>query len=320
MELLNHTRYPAGIARMVIGQDDRIAASVLVRVTYDVRGAALVAGEAQPWIFSQTPWEGPRGAMDSDLVFYKGGVDVFLFGNAVAPARSRTSEMAVVVRVGENFERRVRVFGPRVWQRRAVGLTATSPRPFSTVPLTLSQAFGGKDTWDGLEIPWPENPDGQGFYQSEDTAVDRPLPCIEEPEHLITRWDDRPPSAGLGPLPVGSSLRSKQGLVLGPDGQPKITARLFNAAFAPMIAAEAKPGDAVTVSGVSAEGLLGFTLPPCPFFVRLRFGSEVHELPLTIDQIGILADEQRAFIAYRCPFRYIVHALQERACELFERG
>lgn len=319
MDLTNHTRFPAGIARMVIGQDDRIAASVLVRVTYDVRGGELTPSDEQPWIFSNAPWESPKGWMDSDLVFYKGGVDVFLFGHAVSEGGRPTSQVDVEIRVGASFQRLVRVTGPRVWYRGLGSLVPTPAGRFEALALTLGNAFGGRDTWDGLEIPWQENPDGMGFYASEENAVDKPLPYIEEPSALIAKWDDRPPTAGLGPLPIGSPLRSKQGFVLDDQNRPKITPRFFNSAFAPMICPAVKSGERAAVAGVSADGLLAFTIPEIPFFVRLRFDSEQHELPLAIDQIGIEASDRRVFIAYRCPFRYIVVPLQIRECHLLER-
>ncbi len=68
MELTNHTRYPALIARMVAAED-RIAASVLVRVKYRIERGRLVPSNEQPWGVSQGPWEGPAGLMEGDLVF-----------------------------------------------------------------------------------------------------------------------------------------------------------------------------------------------------------------------------------------------------------
>jgi len=318
VDLDNHTRYPAGLARMVYGED-RIAASVLVRVTYDIRDEALVPSDAQPWLVSNDPWVGPQGPMVSDLVFYKGGVDVFLFGRAVPEGGGTTTEMDVTLRVGGDFERRVRVFGPRVWYRRFGGLAATSPRPFASMPLGLGQAFGGTDAWDGLAVPYPDNPDGQGFYLSEESAIDKPLPCVEDPAHLVEKWDDRPPPAGLVPMPITSPIRAKNGMIQSANGRAKIRAHFFNAAFPAMIAARVEPGDAVRIEGVSASGPIRLELPRHPLCVRLRFGAEVHEFPLAIDQVGFEVDEQRVFIAYRFPFRYVVHELQERSCELFER-
>jgi hypothetical protein len=319
MELTNLTRYPAGLARMAC-KEDRIAASAIVRVTYEIRGGALVVSEDQPWEVSMRPWEGPKGWMDGDYIFYKEGVDVFLFGRAIPPGGEPASQMDVELRIGEGHTRRVRVFGPRVWERGASGLVASSPQPFPELPLTLANAFGGKDAWDGLTIAWQENPYGIGFFVSEESAEGKRLPCIEEIDHLISAWDDKPPVAGLGPLPLGSPLHSKQGLEVSAEGAMKITPRLFNAAFAPMIAKGIKPGDAVQITGVSASGPVRFRLPEIPFVLRLRFGAGAYELPFSMDQIGIEVDEERVFIAYRSPFRYVIRELEERQCELMERG
>jgi len=319
VELTNHTAYPAGIARQLCGED-RIAASVLTRVTYDLRDGRLRPAEQQPWIVSHTPWDGPRGPMESDLVFYKGGVDVFVFGRAAPLGGKPTTEMEVELCIGQDFRRKVRVTGPRVWYRRMGSLAPTAPRPFTSLPLTMRYAFGGADAWDGLQIPYPDNPEGTGFYLSEESAIDKPLPCVEEPDQLITKWDDRPAPAGLVPYPPMSPLRAKHGLLMTQKGEAKLTARFFNTAYPPMIAERVNLGDAVSLDGVSERGPVRFTLPRHAFYTRLRFGAEVHALDLAIDQVGVEVDEQRVFIAYRSPFRYTVRELEARSCELIERS
>lgn len=318
MELENRTRYPAGLARMAYG-GDRVAASVLVRVTYDLKNGRLTPSEEQPWIVSNQPWSSPRGWMPGDLVFYKGGVDLFLFGHATPEDGKPAKQMEVVVTLGSTFRRRAHVSGARVWHRRLGQLVPTPPQPFASLPLTLHYAYGGADTWDGLAIPWPDNPEGIGFYLEEKNAVDRPLPCIEEPEQLIQKWDDRPPAAGFCALPATSSMRARHGLTEGPPPSLKRVPRMFNAAFPPMIAPHAHPGDPFTVTGVSRNGPLHFTLPAPQLLVRLAFGGEVHEEAPAIDEVGVDVDKQTAFIAYRYPFRYVVHEMQARSCELLER-
>ncbi|MCA9663431.1 MAG: DUF2169 domain-containing protein [Myxococcales bacterium] len=315
MELTNHTRFPAGLARMVYG-DDRIAASALVRVTYAREGRDFVAAAAQPWIVSMSPWEGPRGWMEGDLIFRKGGADVFLFGEAQAEGSRPTTHLEVGVEIAGGFSRRVLVHGRRLWRRRLGGLVPGAPEPFTSLPLTLANAFGGVDRYDDLAIAWPENPGGTGFYVDEASAVDRPLPAIEEIDQPVTRWSDRPPPAGLGPLPVGSPLRARHLEIEG--GRPKLRPRCFNAAFAPMIADMIEPGAAVRLSGVSPRGPLHLELPRRCFALRLRFGGERHELPLHIDQVAFCVDDEALMIAYRSSFRYVVVPLQERACELVE--
>ena len=81
MELVNSTPYPAQIFRTVIDQE-RIAASVFARLTFDIAAGSLSLSHEQSWPVSAPPWDSPYGPMDSDEVFWKGGVDVFLFGHA----------------------------------------------------------------------------------------------------------------------------------------------------------------------------------------------------------------------------------------------
>ncbi|CAN98316.1 hypothetical protein sce8146 [Sorangium cellulosum So ce56] len=317
MELVNRTGFPAGIFRTVI-DDDRLAASVLARITFDVRrGGALTPSEEQSWIVSGPPWESPCGPMDSDEVFYKGGVDVFLFGHARAPGGREVSQMEVKIAVGD-WSRTIRVIGDRVWRRSGDQLRPSAPMPFLEMPLTLAHAFGGKDEWDGLSVGYPENEQGKGYYLEEDHAEGGPLPNLEEPDALIAAWTDRPEPVGLGACPITSGQRLRNGLGFDDEGRiTELRPTLFNAAFPRMILPGARPGDPVRVDGVLSEGPLAFQIPDAAPRVRLTFGDEVIERPLAIDQIGIEADRYRVFIAYRYPFRYVIHPLQRRRCELF---
>ncbi|MEP7121749.1 MAG: DUF2169 domain-containing protein [Byssovorax sp.] len=314
MDLENTTRFPARLFRTAI-DDDRLAASVAARITYDIRGGALIESEEQAWPVSDAPWQSEYGILDGDQLFYRGGVDVFLFGHA-RPAKRDATTMRIITRVGA-FTREMAVHGVRVWHKRVAGLAATAPRPIGAIPLTMSHAYGGKDLWDGLEIAYPLNAEGMGFYLNEASAVDRPLPNLEEPDQLITRWDDRPSPAGVMAYPPGAPIRLAAMHRPG-EGKPLITfdARMFNAAHPRMIAPAAPPGTLVEVEGVSPDGPITFALPPLPLRARIRFDAEEAVQPLLVDQIGIEPDKQRVFLSYRFPFRYVVYPEQLRSCRL----
>lgn len=316
MKLVNHTSFPAGIFRTVI-DDDRIAASVLARITFDVNGGVLTPSGDQSWIVSGPPWDSPYGPMDSDEVFHKGGVDLFLFGHARAPFGRKVPQMDVTISIKE-WSRSIRVFGDRVWQRSGGQLRPSAPIPFLEIPLTLAHAFGGKDEWDGLISAYPDNEQGKGYYLEEDHAEGHPLPNIEEPTALIKAWGDHTEPVGLGACPITSSLRLRNGLELDELGRiTELRPTLFNAAFPSMILNSVQPGDSVRINGVLSQGTMTFQIPDATPHVRLTFDDEIIERPMAIDQIGIEADRDRVFIAYRYPFRYIIHALQRRRCELF---
>jgi hypothetical protein len=315
MELVNRTPFPAGMFRTAVG-DDRIAAAVVARVTYDLTASGLVPSAEQPWKFSPAPWEGPYGPMDGDEVFYRGGVDVFVFGHARAEGGRDARQIDVTIEVAE-FRRRVVVFGDRVWERQGRTLAPSAPRPFRALPLTLAHAYGGKAEWDGLAVPFPYNADGKGYYLEEEQAVGRPLPNIEDPERLVRRWDERPDPVGVTPCPQVNGLRLREGLDCDDKCMPRgIRPSLFNAAFPRMIAPRVQPGDRGRLSGVQEAGPLVFTIPPTELQVRLQLADTVLERSLAVDQLGIEVDRGRVFLAYRYPFRYVVQPLQKRSCEL----
>jgi hypothetical protein len=316
MELVNSTPYPAHIFRTVIDQE-RIAASVFTRVTFDVVGGSLRVSREQRWPVSGPPWDSPYGPMDSDEVFWRGGVDVFLFGHARAPGLKPVPRMEVRLGIG-SWHYSLLVIGDRRWERRQDALIPTEPEPFTEMPLTLEHAFGGKAEWDGLAVAYPANDRGKGFFIDEEQAEGGALPNLEDPDTPITGWTDQPEPVGVGPCPISCSLRTRNAVVLDKDGQLlEIRPHLFNAAFPRMIAERVEPGDTVWVDGVQPNGRFTFRLPDVAPRVRLQFGDEVIDRRLAIDQIGIEADEGRVFVAYRYPFRYVVYPLQRRHCELF---
>jgi hypothetical protein len=320
MDLENTTSFPAAIYRGMIDAH-RLWASVLARVTYSLEGGRLRVAEQQSWKISSSPWDCEYGPMEPDELFRKGGVDLLIFGSARAPGDRPAPRIEVSASVGQAFRRTLTVWGPRVWTRGSAGLVASDPQPVAAVPLTLGNAFGGKDVWDELEIPFPDNPAGTGFYLEEASAAGRPLASIEDPTAPVRRWDDRPEPVGVGPCNMGFGPRLRRSLRF--DEQSNQLAELkptfFNAAFPDMIVPRVEPGERVRVTGVRPDGPLEFVVPPVPLAVRVRFGEERDERLTSIDQIGIEPDRNRVFISYRFPFRYRMNPLQARSCRLVAR-
>lgn len=315
MELVNHSRFPAALFRGVVG-DDLLYGSLFARVTYDLVNGALTLSKEQPWKVSGPPWDTEYGQMQSDELFYKGGVDLFVFGHARGKAGQAVEESDVQIEVG-SFRRQVKVFGDRVWQRLGENLVPSAPKPFKAMPLTLAHAFGGTDVWDELPVPLQENPGGKGYYLEEEHALGKPLPNVEDPDRLIRNWNDRPDPVGLGPCPYTCALRLRDSVVFDDEGMLKVLKpTFFNAAFPGMIVPRVEPGERVRLSGVSEDGIVGFTIPRTTLSVRLQFDEKVIESPLAIDQLGVEVDKRRVFLGYRYPFKYHFVPLQKRSCEL----
>jgi hypothetical protein len=320
MQLKNRTGLPALLFRTGI-DDDRLAAALIARVTYEIVDDELIVADEQSWPLSPAPWETEYGPMDGDQVFYRGGVDLLVLGSVRAPDGVPVSQMNVVVQVGESFQRHLMIFGERRWVRLGRDLVPSVPAPFHEIPLTLENAYGGKDLWDELPVPFPANPEGKGFYLEEENAEGQVLPNIEDPMALIRSWNDRPEPVGMGAPGMGFGPRLQQAVRLDVETGmlEELKPLFFNAAFPGMVVPRVIPGERVRVTGVREDGILDFILPRSGLYMRLRLGNEVLERELQIDQIGIEADHGRAFITYRYPFRYTMVPLQKRECELVLR-
>jgi hypothetical protein len=319
MELLNHSPLPATLIRGII-DDNSLFGSLVVRATFDLVDGKPILAEDQAWKVSSGPWDGPQGKMPGDELFYRGGVDVFIFGHARARDNTPVGRSEVVVRVGEGFRRTVVVNGTRVWIREGGSLVPSAPEPFTEVPLALSESFGGQDVWDELPIPFPDNPGGKGFYVSEESAVGKVLPRLEDPAHPVTSWKDRPEPVGVSvpPFPFGPRLSRTVEFDAETGDLKRIDPKFYNQSFPGMTAeAPVRPGAKVVVSGVSVDGDLGFVLPMLDLRVKIVLGEKVVETDVPIDQIGIECDLRRLFVTYRYPFRYIMRREEKRSCELF---
>jgi hypothetical protein len=320
VEYINHTRFPSFLFRTCI-DDTRIAASLLLRITYDIRDGMLVASAEQPWITSSCRVGTIYGVMPNDQVFYRGGVDVLVFGSAYAVGDGKASQVDVEVEVGNGFRRKARVFGRRIWLREKSGLVPSAPEPFVSIPLTVGNSYGGKEPLDGVDIPCTDNPDGVGFYMTEAYAEGRPLPCIEDPENLIKKWDERPSPVGFGFIPENSTLQKRKVLQFDDVGNVSCNIpALFNAAFPDMVVPRVLPGDPVRISGMSPAHPIWFRLPntlPC---ARARIDALVVEQPMAIDQIGVEVERSRVFVSYRFPFRYVIRPTMRRIFEVFFRS
>jgi len=321
MELDNATGLPALLFRSVV-DDTRMAAAVIARVTYLVgAGGQLQRSEEQPWGVSPAPWVGPAGPMPSDDVFYRGGVDLFVFGEAWTAGGRPAPTSEVRLDVGGRFQAALAVFGDRVWSGRPGALKPSAPRPFVSMPLTLAGAYGGHATWDGLDVAFPANPHGKGFCLAEDHAPGTPLPNLEDARSLVRRWNDTPEPVGTAICPPSFAPRVRAGVTFDEAGRlTALRGRYFNDAFPALVAPSVEPGDVIGVEGVTPDGPLRFVVPEPPLAVEVAIGKARVLAPLRIDQLGIEPARRRLFITYRHPFRYGVVPRQRRACVLRDQA
>ncbi|TAN85853.1 MAG: DUF2169 domain-containing protein [Gallionella sp.] len=178
---------------------------VAVKCTFDIKrdGATGIAQDQPPVMMAPehiNPAEPAKSSLkyDMDLVRTKTTTDVVVRGHAHAPHGQPATKLDIGVRVGP-VQKRLRVIGDRVWH----GRTPSIPLPFVKMPLIYEAAYGGFDP-ESLHTQRPQwdarNPVGTGFALSASRIDGLKLPNIEYHDKLITRWNDRPTPAGLGPL------------------------------------------------------------------------------------------------------------------------
>ncbi|MDC0672350.1 DUF2169 family type VI secretion system accessory protein [Nannocystis radixulma] len=317
MKLHNLTPYPAHLFRGCI-DEERVLAGVIVRIAHDIVDGRLRPAADQPWPVSAGPYQGPLGPMPGDQRFVRDGVDVLLFGAARSDRGRPAPRIDVAVQVGRTWRSELVAWGERVWRTGITGLVPSAPEPVSAVPLTLAHAYGGADEWDGLEVAYPDNPEGRGFYLERSRAHGRLLPNLEDPAAPIRAWDDRPEPVGTGACPQHFGPRVRRGLDIDATtgAVRQIKPAFFNDAFPKMIAPRALPGDQVVIHGVREDGPLVFSLPPIALRVGVQIGDDGGERTPVLDQIGVDADARRVFLTYRYPFRYVVTPHQRRSCTL----
>lgn len=315
MDIIDHAGFPHRLYRGVIDAQ-RLFGSLVVKTAWTVADGRIALDAAQEWQVLDAPKPTPAGALPSDQCFYKAGADVMVIGhaNAVEPVQ----RLSVGVSIGAGFSASVMAIGKRTWRKRLLrGLEMSPAEPFTTMPLTLREAFGGKVVWDELPIPFPDNPDGIGYYIDVAGADGKPLPTLEDPAHLIAQWDDRPEPVGLGLRPMAFGPHVRRAVSVNAKGHiTKLEPLFFNNAYPACVARDLSPDLAVSVTGILPGATWNFPLPACPLRAEIMLGNATHELSLRYDQIWLEPATSKVLIAWRAPFRYHLRPLEKRRVTL----
>jgi hypothetical protein len=316
MELINNTPYPALMFKTGL-DNNQFAMSVAVRITYDIAedGKAAIS-QNQDWKLSRQLWQSDYGPIESDDVFRRGGVDIIILGSAKAPNNIPVHSMEVSVKYNNKTINKVVVFGDRFWIKSFLGMEISTPKPFTEMPITLANAYGGQADWDGVKIPFGNNPAGKGYHYAKEDYVGKALPNVENPDKLIRKYTDQPDPVGVACLPQLCEIHMRNNVLFDKEGQiEKLDPKFFNAAFPSMIVDKIKDGDRIVVTGMSVKPFL-LKIPVQKIFMKTSLGEREILKEMYIEQIGIIPDKKQAFITYRCPINYTLVPLEIRTCEI----
>jgi hypothetical protein len=315
VEFTNLTGFPA---RMVTGStgDTEMLYVIVCKVTYVLdQGWLIPVSEDQAWPVFDQPFVFEGTSLGPELDFRKQGVDLLVFGNAMARHGEPTQQMKVAIKCGR-MRHEMEVFGDRRWGNSDSGLVPSEPEPFLEMPLRHDRAYGGKAVLDGIEMMHSANPEGRGLYLTEEEATGSPLPNLERPDDLIRHWTDQPRPACFFKLP---GILDATGI---PEKDPEAallakTESAFNDAAPELIAEASDLGDTLRLIGLSGDGDIVFPMPPQTGpTAYVSVGLLRSQFPSRVSSLVVLARDRTLIVTYRCLFRCLFRPLEKRCAEL----
>ncbi len=289
----------------------------VVKATFDIAGDALTLAEEQLAVdASGLHWGDPDTSaykFEPETAFCKPATDVVLVGHAHAPQRGAT-RCDVGFRVGP-LQKIVRVTGDRLWYKAPLGIAASAPAPFETLPLSYDRAYGGWDRTSPDESKHhcdPRNPVGRGYRASGAVLSEGSLlPNIEDPAHLLTTYNGKCVPTGVGFTGPNWQPRARLGGTYDEAWTKQRSPLLpldfqrafFNAASPGLIATGHLRGDEpVLVQGVQSGGatiatrLPGLVPPTCA--IDRRSGGTV-QLETHLDTVIVDSERGKLILLWR---------------------
>ena len=313
MKVINHTPFPVHVQRECF-EDAFAVVDATTKVSYDSRDGATwrYAIEQLPVHVDGCP-DAPLGEiryMRDEAV-----VEVSVVGDVVQGASGfRSRELRLTV---GDHERRLRIFGPRRWERDGHRIRASEPESADRVPMIWDLAYGGviarppgflpgtRTPAPSTEIPWAANPAGQGFVFEEEGALGATLPQIEDPMALVLEWFDRPAPRCWAPMPANTSLRMDHleladGRFRNRHGEHELMlARAQLNAPPELQFVDVRVGTQVCAEGFDPVAPLRFDIPAAGFCWWVRSGSREHRVVPHLAAIQLRPNERRVTCLYR---------------------
>jgi hypothetical protein len=218
MDLLNATKMQAGYT-MGMQPDGRELLVVVVKGTFTIpeNGEEPQLAEEQVPLVEADECTGDPGfsapLYESDYPPHKPRCDVLLNGSAYAPGEKPATKVKVILKVGP-VVKFFQVVGTRFWKTGLSGISATPPKPFTVMPISYDNAFGGSDNTHKKESKHKAhmlNPIGVGFHTNlkKEFFEGKPLPNTEELKQPVTRPKGKYKPMSLGPIGRGWVPRYK---------------------------------------------------------------------------------------------------------------
>jgi hypothetical protein len=282
---------------------------VILKATLVLRPKLTLAREQLPVTLADEYYGDPTDSSlrtTSEIHIGKPGTDVLLVGRAWGPQGQAVREAFVRVMVAER-QKTIRVLGDRVWQSDG---SPTAPEPFEAMPLVWERAFGGVHPLEDRTLAEERNPIGIGFAgkRSTEELTGQPLPNLESPGEPLERqgqsltpvcfaptapqWLPRRAYAGT----YDEVWQHKRAPYLPADFDPR-----YLQCAAPELAFDRYllGGEAVEVTGASAEGPIAFPIPAANLCVEVKVAGGMEYPPVNLETVLLEPDENRVALTWR---------------------
>lgn len=309
-------------------KDGREHCIVVVKGTFAIAGdgTTMLADLQEPLVFADVHHGDPATTSiryESDFAPYKPRVDLLVNGSAYAPRGEAVTQMTVKLSIGA-CQKELLVTGDRRWICGALGVRASAPASFVTMPLTFDRAFGGRDE-SRPERASAElrNLVGRGFLRTSDRDVIEAtaLPNIEDPLHPLRGPRDTPQPAGFGVIGRGWRPRVQHAGTyddrwiadkfpfLPDDFDP----HYFQAAPIDQQVAALRGGEPIRCMHMTPAGSLVTAVPQHDMPVQFVFRDRNTRVMATLDTLLLEPDRWRMQLTWRAsvPLPRKIHALRD---------
>lgn len=187
MEIINGARHTIADITTVTDKTGREHTVVIIKATYRIPANGKAPRPMLPPqpLTTEDSFAGEPGLSaplyEVDFIRHKEKCDVLFNAQAHSPEGNSVTELHVTAKVAK-MQKTLRVVGHRQWERKSPNVVS-KPEPFSVMPLTYDNAFGGVQYYrsgkDVLPDIFEKNPIGKGYLTKKGEDVSQTLPNLE---------------------------------------------------------------------------------------------------------------------------------------------
>jgi hypothetical protein len=239
--------------------------------------------------------------------------DVLLNGSCYAPGGRSARYVEVAMAVG-SLTKSFRVVGPRVYKAGLLSYKLGKPQPFTVLPISYNNAYGGVDrtNQNPAKHEWyPLNHAGMGYHPKAKARalVGKPLPNTEELDNPVRQPKRRYKPMAFGPIGRAWQQRIRWAGTYDqkwlddqcPFLPEDFDTRYFQSAPEDQQIEYPRGGEAVSLKHLTPQGRTTFRLPvdlrlPVLFFSREGGMTEVFAV---VDTVLLEPDKGRFMLVWR---------------------